>query len=251
MKGFKFALAAGKQISTLRENNLSLQAELRNAQAKLTRVEQNVEPLRKEAREAEAGRKAALAEVTRLGLSIDAEVLRSLRRREERDGLRRENALLEAENRFLWETVADLEADDSPSFEDGYFTATYEVVQGLPADFDLQAAFGWSRETILAKANELMAPNPGDPVSAPRVFDIPGPSGTVQDAADEGAQDPPITSGEGIQDVVSPSVVIVVDEESIQVGAGVAEAKDVGGVEGPAETEDPKEDEGAKEQEDA
>ena len=84
----------------------------------------------KEAREAEAGRKAALAEVTRLGLSIDAEVLRSLRRREERDGLRRENNLLEAENRLLRETVADLEADDSSSFEDGYFTATYEVIRG-------------------------------------------------------------------------------------------------------------------------
>ena len=96
----------------------------------------------KEAREAEAGRKAALAEVTRLGLNIDTEVLRSLRHREERDGLKRENTLLEAENRLLRETVADLEADDSPSFEDGYFTATYEVVQGLPTDFDLQAAFG-------------------------------------------------------------------------------------------------------------
>ena len=137
MKGFKFALAAGKQISTLRENNLSLQAELKNAQVELARVEQSVEPLRKEAREAEAGRKAALAEVTRLGLSIDAEVLRSLRRREEREGLRRENTLLEAENRFLRETVADLEADNNPSFEDGYFTATYEVVQRLPTGFDL------------------------------------------------------------------------------------------------------------------
>ena len=137
MKGFKFALAAGKQISTLRENNLSLQAELKNTHAELALVEQSVEPLMKEAREAEAGRKAALAEVTRLGLSIDAEVLLSLRRREERKGFRQENTLLEAENRFLRETVADLEADDNPSFEDSYFTATYELVQGLPADFDL------------------------------------------------------------------------------------------------------------------
>ena len=68
----------------------------------------------KGAREVEAGRKAALAEFTRLGLSIDAEVLRSLRRREEREGLRRENTLLEAENWFLREIVADLEADDNP-----------------------------------------------------------------------------------------------------------------------------------------
>ena len=127
----------GKQISTLRENNLSLQAETRSAQAELTQVEQSMEPMMKEAREAEAGRKAALAEVNRLGLSIDAETLRSCCRREERDGLRRENALLEAENRLLWDDVANLEADEGPSFEDGYFTATYEVVQGLPADFDL------------------------------------------------------------------------------------------------------------------
>ena len=90
-----------------------------------------------------------------------------MRCREERDGLRRENNLLEAENRLLREAVADLEADEGPSFEDGYFMATYEVIQGLPADFDLQAAFGWTRETILAKANELVAPNPGDPVEAP------------------------------------------------------------------------------------
>ena len=48
-----------------------------------------------------------------------------------------------------------------------------------------------------------------------------------------------------------PPEVIVVDEEATQVGAGVSEAKDAGGVEGPAETEDPKQDEGAKEQEDA
>ena len=85
----------------------------------------------REAKEAEAGRKAALAEVTRLGLNLDTEVLGSLRRREEKD-----------ENRLLREAVADLEADEGPSFEDGYFTASYEVLQGLPMDFDLQAAFG-------------------------------------------------------------------------------------------------------------
>ena len=175
-----------------------------------------------------------------------------MRRREERDGLKRENTLLEAENRLLREAVADLEADDGPSFEDGYFTATYEVVQGLPTDFDLQAAFGWSRETILAKANELLAPNPGDLVRAPQVSSIPGPSDTIQDAADEvQVQDPPTAQGEGMQDVVPPPVVIMVDEELTRVGAGIAEAQDAGGVEDPAETEDPKQDEGAKEQEDA
>ena len=137
-----------------------------------------------------------------------------MRRREEREGLRRENTLLEAENRFLWETVADLEADDNPSFEDGYFTATYEVVQGLPADFDLQAAFGWSREMILTKANELVAADAGAPAEASQDPDIPGPSGITRDAAnEEGAQDPPVAQGEKMQDVVPSPVVIVVDEE--------------------------------------
>ena len=138
-----------------------------------------------------------------------------MRRREERDGLKRENTLLEAENRLLRDAVVDLEADEGPSFEDGYFTATYEVVQGLSADFDLQAAFGWSRETILAKANELVAPNPSDPVGAPQVSNTLGPSDVVQGGADEEeAQDPPIAQGEDMQDVVPPPVVIVVDEES-------------------------------------
>src|SRR5579862_2501477 len=168
----------------------------------------------KEAREAEAGRKAALAEVTRLGLSIDAEVLRSLRRREERDKLKRENTLLEAENRLLRETVADLEADDSSSFEDGYFAATYEVVQGLPTDFDLQAAFGWSRETILAKASELTAPNPGNPVEASYA---PGPSSIAQcRLTEEGVQDPPIAPEEKVQGSVSSPKVILVDQDATQ-----------------------------------
>ena len=154
--------------------------------------------------------------------------------------------MLEAENWLLRETMTDLEADDSPSFEDGYFTATYEVVQGLPADFDLQAAFGWSKETILAKANELVAPNPGDPAGAPQVPDIPGPSGPIQDAVDgEGAQDPSIAQGEGMKDVVPPPMVTVVDEESTQVEARITEVQATGGVEDPAETENPKEQEDA------
>ena len=64
-----------------------------------------------------------------------------------------------------------------PSFKDGYFTASYEVVQGLQTDFDLHAAFGWSREKILAKASELVAPNPSNPVEA---SDAPGPSSIAQ-----------------------------------------------------------------------
>ena len=148
--------------------------------------------------------------------------------------------------------MADLEADDNPSFEDGYFTAIYEVVQGFPADFDLQAAFGWSMEAILAKAKELVAADPGGPAEASQDPDIPGPSGITQDAADEeGAQDPPVAQREKMQDVVPSPMVIVVDEESTQVGARITEVQATGGVEDPAETEDPKRDEGMKEQKDA
>ena len=65
----------------------------------------------------------------------------------------------------------------------------------------------------MAKANELVAPKPGDPVGAPQVSDMPGPSGIIKDAADEeGAQDPPIAQGEKMQDVMPPPVIIVVDE---------------------------------------
>ena len=130
----------------------------------------------------------------------------------------------------------------------GYFTASYKVVQGLPADFDLQAAFGWSREKISAKASELIAPNLDNPFGAPDVSNIPGLSCTVQGVAtEEGVQDPPIAQGEEMQGLVPSPEVIVVDEEATQVGAGVSEAKDADGMEGPVETENPKQDEMAKE----
>ena len=94
---------------------------------------------------------------------MDTETARSLRRRESKHKMRAENNLLVEENRLLRRTVADLEADRGPSFDDGYFTATYEVLQGLPADFDLHAAFGWSREQILARAGELASPDRTNP----------------------------------------------------------------------------------------
>ena len=49
----------------------------------------------------------------------------------------------------------------------------------------------------MTKASELVAPNPGNPVGAPNVSNIPGPSGAVQGGADEDeVQDPPIAQGE-------------------------------------------------------
>ena len=48
-----------------------------------------------------------------------------------------------------------------------------------------------------------------------------------------------------MHDVVPPPVVIVVDEESTQVEARITEVQATGGVEDPAETKDPKEQEDA------
>ena len=127
----------GKQISTLKEANLSLQADLDKTLADLAQTQQSVEPLRWPAVKSEDVHQDALVDVRRLESCLDTETARSLRRRESKHKMRAENALLLEENRLRRRTVADLEADMGPSFEDGYFTASYEVVQGLPADFDL------------------------------------------------------------------------------------------------------------------
>jgi hypothetical protein len=67
----------------------------------------------------------------------------------------REKKLLQSENQLLRETIAGLEAQQGPSFEDGYFTACYEVATALPPPFDLEAALNWDREQIMAKAAQL------------------------------------------------------------------------------------------------
>ena len=84
--------------------------------------------------------------------SLDTETVRSLHRREERECVKRENRLLRSENQLLRDTIAGLEAQQGPSFEDGYFTACYEVATALPPPFDLEAALNWDREQIMAKA---------------------------------------------------------------------------------------------------
>ena len=157
----------GKQISVLKEANLSLQADLDNTLARLTHAQQSVEPLKQAAAKSEGAYQAAMVDVRRLERCLDTETARSLRRRESKHKMRAENNLLLEENRLLRRTVADLEAARGPSFDDGYFTASYEVVQGLPADFDLRAAFGWDREQILAKANELTSPDRANPTQNP------------------------------------------------------------------------------------
>ena len=134
-QGFKFALAAGRQVSVLKEANLSLQADLDNTLTHLAQAQQSAEPLKQAATKSEEAYQAAMVDVRRLERCLETETVRSLRRRESKKKAQAENELLREENRLLRGTVADLEA--RPSFEDGYFTATYEVAQGLPTDFDL------------------------------------------------------------------------------------------------------------------
>ena len=69
-----------------------------------------------------------MVDVRRLERCLETETVRSLRRRESKKKAQAENELLREENRLLRGTVADLEASRGPSFEDGYFTASYEVV---------------------------------------------------------------------------------------------------------------------------
>ena len=185
----------GKQISVLKEANLSLQADLDNTLARLTHAQQSVEPLKQAAAKSEGAYQAAMVDVRRLERCLDTETARSLRRRESKHKMRAENNLLLEENRLLRRTVADLEAARGPSFDDGYFTASYEVVQGLPADFDLRAAFGWDREQILAKASELMSPDRENPTQNPDL----------------------------------PTEVILVDEDDVQAGPGVSKDQGAGG----------------------
>ena len=76
----------------------------------------------------------------RIERCLDTKTVRSLYQREERECLKREKKLLQSENQLLWDTIVGLEAQKGLTFEDGYFTACYEVATTLPPPFDLQAA---------------------------------------------------------------------------------------------------------------
>ena len=93
--------------------------------------------------------------IRRLEHCLDTETIKSLRRKEERERIKVEKKLLSDENQLLRDALADLEAQQGPSFDDGYFTACYEVATALPPPFDLEAALNWDREQIMAKADQL------------------------------------------------------------------------------------------------
>ena len=148
-------MAMERQLTTLREAYIGLQAKLEDTQQELVQTQQNVAPLLHDAKRSEEERQEALVALRRAERSLDTETVRSLRRREERECVKREKKLLQSENQLLRETIAGLEAQQGPSFEDGYFTACYEVAIALPPPFDLEAALNWDREQIMAKAAQL------------------------------------------------------------------------------------------------
>ena len=181
-----------KQLLTLREAYIGLQAKLEDTQQELVQTQQSVAPLIQEAKESKEGRQEALVAIRCLEHCLDTETVRSLHRREERECLKREKELLQSENQLLRDTVASLEAQQGPTFEDGYFTACYEVTTALPPPFDLQAALNWDREQIMAKVAQLSngdqeaeappqdASHPGQRVSAAAGFQLDGIEGAAQ-----------------------------------------------------------------------
>jgi hypothetical protein len=127
-----------KQLLTLKEAHIGLQARLEETQQELVQTQQNVAPLLQEARASEEARQEGLVIIRRLERCLDIETIKSLRRREERDRIKAEKRLLSDENQLLRDALEDLEAHQGPSFDDGYFTACYEVATALPPSFDLR-----------------------------------------------------------------------------------------------------------------
>ena len=79
---------------TLREAYIGLQARLEDTQQELVQTQQSVAPLLQDVKNAEEGRQEALVALRRAERSLDTETVRSLRRREERECVKREKTLL-------------------------------------------------------------------------------------------------------------------------------------------------------------
>ena len=128
-----------RQLLTLKEAYIGLQAKLEDTQKELVQTQQSVTPLLQEARASEEARQEGLVIIRRLERCLDTETIKSLRRKEERERIKVERKLLSDENQLLRDALADLEGQQGPSFDDGYFTACYEVATALPPPFDLEA----------------------------------------------------------------------------------------------------------------
>ena len=84
----------GQYVTALKEANLAAMAKLEEAREDLARTEKSVDTLIKSATESESDRQEALVELERMKRALDIEIIRLLRRREEREGLKVEKTLL-------------------------------------------------------------------------------------------------------------------------------------------------------------
>jgi hypothetical protein len=210
-------MAMERQLLTLREAYIGLQARLEDTQQELVQTQQSVAPLLQEAKDAEEGRQDALVALRRAERSLDTETVRSLRRREERECVKREKALLQSENQLLREAIEGLETQQGPSFEDGYFTACYEVATALPPPFDLEAALNWDREQIMTRAAQL-AGGDQEAEAPPQEKAHPGQeavvaAGVQQDGTEGTDLDPPAIEEQVVDPESATGEVIVEDDE--------------------------------------
>ncbi|KAI9192232.1 hypothetical protein LWI28_019823 [Acer negundo] len=109
-EGFKFALAMEKQLLTLKEAYIGLEAKLEDTQQELAQAQQSMAPLLQATKASEDGRQVAMVEAQCYLRCLDTETVRSLRQHEERECLKIEKKLLQDENRLSRETVQNLEA---------------------------------------------------------------------------------------------------------------------------------------------
>ncbi|KAI9191085.1 hypothetical protein LWI28_003448 [Acer negundo] len=99
--------------------------------------------------------------------ALDTETIKFARHRAQRKELAREKAVLVKDNRLLRDAMPALIAQAGEYFKQGYFTASYEVVQALPADFDFQGTLGWDQGLILAKVAQYSDEDPTPEGNAP------------------------------------------------------------------------------------
>ena len=213
-----------KQLLTLKEAYIGLQAKLEDTQQELVQTQQSVAPLLQAAKESEEGKHAALVDMRRYECCLDIETVRSLRRREERELLKVEKRFLLDENQLLRDTLASLEAQEGPTFEDGYFTACYEVATALPPPFDLQAALNWDQDYIMARVAQLIDGDQEEEVP-PQDAAHPGQGagiavGVQLDGAKEAVQNPPIKEEQTVNPMLTSEVVLVKEGED-PAGSGV------------------------------
>ena len=87
-----------RQLLTLKEAYIGLQAKLEDTQKELVQTQQSVALLLQEARASEEARQEGLVIIRRLERCLDTETIKSLRRKEERERIKVERKLLSDEN---------------------------------------------------------------------------------------------------------------------------------------------------------